>query len=103
MKGFLSKYARNDLSDADKQKIAEIMKAHQEAMMYLFSISKGNPDVAARMTAQQEKFISDLIPYVASDKVDAFKKDMAPVLPGANRDRALPAPSQSDGLQKTNS
>ena len=47
-------------------------------MKYLFGISKGNPEVSAKMWDEQQSFIASLLPFVDASKADIFKQDMAP-------------------------
>ena len=58
------------------------MQNHKDIMMALVanngSVKLSGDEVQSQMKAEQDKFISSLLPYAATDKQDLFKADMAP-------------------------
>ena len=76
--GFLYRYARTDLQESDKKAIAQILKQHGEAMMAILQKKIEAADRIIQLNAEQESFITSLLPYIATDKVGLFKAEMAP-------------------------
>lgn len=80
MHGFISKYLRTDLTDTEKTTLDSLMKAHKEAMMTLMKNNTDNSwstDMQTQMKTLCEKHVNEMLPYIATDKIEAFKTDIA--------------------------
>ncbi len=77
---FFKQYLRTDLSDTEKASLATLEKAHMEAVKALMDSTQSGSvtetDSKAQMKVLQDQFVTALLPYIATDKQDAFKQAM---------------------------
>lgn len=85
--GFVDQYLRTDLTQAERQALGDILKKERDAMKTLADALKAGTvtqaDFETQAKALRETHITEVLPYVATDKQDAFKAAMEarPLLP----------------------
>lgn len=76
---FFNQYLRTDLSDTEKASLATLEQTHMDAVKALFQSTQSGgttADLQAQMKTLQDQFVTALLPYIATDKQDAFKQAM---------------------------
>ena len=80
---FFNQYLRTDLSDTEKTSLATLEQSHMDAIKALFQNTQSGgtvtttTDFQAQMKTLQDQFVTSLLPYIATDKQDAFQQAMA--------------------------
>jgi hypothetical protein len=83
--GQRSNFFRTDLTDAEKTALKTLMDAQRAEIKKFFDDNKAtlsDANTIAALKALQDAHTTALLPYVAADKIDAFKAASANVKPG---------------------
>lgn len=74
---FWYQFIKKDLTDTEKTSLEALKKAHMDEMKTFLDANKwkmSDTAVMEQYLALQKKFLTSLLPYVASDKLDAYNK-----------------------------
>lgn len=73
----LEQYLRTDLSDTEKSALQTLEQSHRDAMKALFQNAGSGTVDQTSVKALQDQYITSVLPYIATDKQDAFKQSFA--------------------------
>lgn len=86
---FFTQYLRADLTDAEKTTIKTLVQTHQDAIKALFQNTQTGTTMTERQTqmkALQDQFVTNLLPYIATDKQNTFQQAMTTSMPPMHRE-----------------
>ncbi len=81
--GIFDKYLKTDLTDTEKTALKDIIKAHDDAVKSILESNKSSSWslsgtwVQNQIKTLRDEFITKLLPYIATDKQESFKTEMA--------------------------